>query len=51
MWQNVEKLWRTHGRCFSSHLENATEYYMQNCTDHIVWRIKTEERTKIFKIN
>lgn len=41
--QNVEKFGKTHRRCFNSHLENATEYYTQYCTDHIVRRIKTED--------
>lgn len=39
------------GRCFSSHLENAAEYYKQYCTDRILWTIKTEEPTQISKID
>jgi len=48
MQQNVEKLYRRlHVRWFNSHFMNVTEHYVQDCTENIVWRIKTKKPTKI----
>lgn len=51
MQQNAEKFYRgSMEDVLVATSRMVTEHYIKYCTDHIVWRIETEEPTKISRI-